>query len=176
MLLKNIGLEISVTSPVCDEKAGADEPPIDQAMRFAREKAFSVSKKGNITIGADTIVVIDNKILGKPVDKDDAVRMLSLLSGNMHRVVTGYCIINRDFKLILNHAVSEVTFRHLTKDEILAYIKTGEPMDKAGAYGIQFLGSAFVSTVSGSYTNVVGLPLCRIVDELLQMKAIEPNV
>jgi len=140
------------------------EVPRRHAERLAREKASKVAVRNQdlITIGADTVVVINRKVLGKPADVADAARMLSLLSGREHTVITAVAVA-RGKKL--RSAVEEVSvkFRRLRDDEIEAYIATGEPMDKAGAYGIQGFGATIVERVEGDYFAVMGLPLVRLV-------------
>ena len=127
-------------------------------------------------IGADTIVLIENIILGKPGSRDDARRMLKNLSGKTHRVITGYCICcktkNRFF---LDTIKTDVLFRDLSDEEIDWYIDTGEPFDKAGAYAIQGLGTLLVKRINGSYTNVVGLPICEVVELLIKEGVIKFN-
>lgn len=126
-------------------------------------KAKDVAKfadNDSIIIGADTIVVINNTVLGKPNDKEDAFRMLKQLSGNVHRVYSGVTVINKKNGSIKSECLyTEVYFSELDDEEIWNYIKTGEPLDKAGAYGIQGLGGVFVEKINGCYYNVVGLPL-----------------
>ena len=129
---------------------------------LAYEKAKDVANKvpEGLIIGADTIVIFKDKILGKPKDENDAKNMLKMLSGNTHKVLTAVCIIDKDEdKTLINSCLSKVTFKKLTEEEIDAYIKTKEPMDKAGSYGIQAFGSLFVTKVEGCYNNIVGLPL-----------------
>ena len=142
--------------------------PLEVAIEdIAARKASAVSHQypENIVIGADTIVTIDGKILGKPVDPEDACRILLRLSGRTHRVVTGVCIrsLSREIRF---HESTEVTFYPITEDEIRRYVATGEPMDKAGAYGIQGLGALFVRGISGDYHSVVGFPVARVYREL----------
>ncbi|NJE10755.1 Maf-like protein [Thermococcus sp. MAR1] len=135
------------------------ENPAEYALELARRKAWEVYERvGGTVIGADTVVSIDGKILGKPKDEGDAFRMLKLLSGRVHRVTTGYCIIHGG-KEISGSVITEVKFRELDDELIWAYIETGEPMDKAGAYGIQGKAGLFVEWIKGDYYNVVGFPL-----------------
>ena len=133
----------------------------------AEKKAVAVAEnhKDSIVIGADTIVVAGGKILGKPADKSDACRMLSMLSGVEHNVVTGVCLVCGDKKSTFAQ-VSKVKFYELTEAEIEAYVETGEPMDKAGAYGIQGKGCVLVEKIEGDYFNIVGLPVARVIKEL----------
>ena len=163
-LLNLIGIEHEVRPPNIDETMRPGEVPRRHAERLAREKASAIATRDPdlITIGADTVVVINRRVLGKPKDKNDAARMLSMLSGREHTVVTAVAV-SRGRKL--RSAIEEVRvrFRVLHDDEIEAYIATGEPMDKAGAYGIQGYGATIVERVEGDYFAVMGLPLVRLV-------------
>ncbi len=133
--------------------------PEECAVELARLKAREVySRVGGTVIGADTVVSIDGKVLGKPKDEREAYEMLKSLSGRVHRVTTGYCIIHGG-KEIAGSATTEVKFRDLDDELIWAYIRTGEPMDKAGAYGIQGRAALFVEWIKGDYYNVVGFPI-----------------
>jgi septum formation protein len=163
-LLNLIGIAHEVRPANIDEAMRVRETPRRHAERLAREKASAIAKRDPdlITIGADTIVVVNRKVLGKPRDGDDAARMLALLSGREH-VVTTAVAVSRGKKL--RSAVEEVRvrFRRLRDDEIVAYIATGEPMDKAGAYGIQGYGATIVERIEGDYFAVMGLPIVRLV-------------
>jgi nucleoside triphosphate pyrophosphatase len=163
-LLNLIGIEHEVNSANIDETPRPREAPRRYAERLAREKAATVAVRDPdlITIGADTVVVINRKVLGKPADTDDAARMLAMLSGREHTVITAVAVA-RGRKL--RSAIEEVRvkFRRLREDEIEAYIATGEPMDKAGAYGIQGFGATIVERIEGDYFAVMGLPLVRLV-------------
>ena len=163
-LLNLIGIAHEVRPANLDESMRPREAPRRHAERLARDKASAIAMRDPdlITIAADTIVVIDRKVLGKPVDKEDAARMLAMLSGREHTVITAVAV-SRGKKL--RSAVEEVKvkFRHLREDEIEAYIATGEPMDKAGAYGIQGYGATIVERVEGDYFAVMGLPLVRLI-------------
>jgi len=133
--------------------------PVQYAVELARRKARDVyGRFGGTVIGADTVVSINGQILGKPKDEEHAFRMLKLLSGRVHRVTTGYCIVHNG-KERCGSVVTEVKFRELDDEIIRAYIQTGEPMDKAGAYGIQGKAGLFVEWIKGDYYNVVGFPL-----------------
>jgi nucleoside triphosphate pyrophosphatase len=149
------------------------ETPEAHVSRLALAKAMDVSKRilDQWVLGADTIVLIDGKILGKPCDQDEARTMLGMLAGRTHEVFTGYAIVHARFPELqkLRYVKSQVHIRELTAREIVDYVDTGEPMDKAGAYAIQGLGSGIVETVSGSYTNVVGLPLCEVARDLKEL-------
>jgi septum formation protein len=163
-LLDLIGIEHEVRPANIDESMRPREVPRRHAERLAREKATAIAKRDPdlITIAADTIVVINRKVLGKPRDTDDAARMLALLSGREH-VVTTAVAVARGKKL--RSAVEEVRvkFRRLRDDEIEAYIATGEPMDKAGGYGIQGYGATIVERIEGDYFAVMGLPIVRLI-------------
>ena len=166
-LLNLIGIAHEVRPANIDESPRPREAPRRHAERLAREKASAVSTRdpGLITIGADTVVVINRTVLGKPADGDEAARMLGLLSGREHLVITAVAV-SRGEKL--RSAIEEVRvkFRRLRDDEIQAYIATGEPMDKAGAYGIQGFGATIVERIEGDYFAVMGLPLVRLVELL----------
>jgi septum formation protein len=163
-LLNLIGISHEVRPANIDEAMRPREAPRRHAERLAREKASAIAVRDPdlIVIGADTVVVINRKVLGKPADAADAARMLGMLSGREHTVVTAVAV-SRGRKL--RSAVEEVRvkFRRLRDDEIEAYIATGEPMDKAGAYGIQGFGATIVERIDGDYFAVMGLPLGRLV-------------
>jgi len=166
-LLRQIGLEFSVAPSAVPEEALPGESPEEHVVRLSLAKAAEVAGRpeiaGRWVIGSDTIVVCDEQILGKPLDAQDAARMLRMLSGREHQVLSGYAVIDRRTGRQLVEAVAtRVRFRELTDGEIARYIASGEPADKAGAYAIQGLGVCFVAGIAGSYTNVVGLPLCRL--------------
>lgn len=169
MLLRQIGIEPVVVPSHVPEDAMEGESPEDAALRLAIEKAREVSKqfREGLVIGADTVVVIDGEQLGKPGDKDDAGRMLRLISGKTHTVVTGLAVIDArtsDAKTTLVR--TRVRFKPLSEEDIEVYIGTGDPMDKAGAYGIQGRAAAFIEGIEGCYSNVVGLPLSEMMDIL----------
>ncbi len=138
------------------------------AMLKAAASAKNVSSnKNSIVIGADTVVTLDGKILGKPKDEEDAFNMLKNLSGKKHEVYTGYCVMRlSDCKTLSKAEKTEVFFKQITDEKIQSYIETGEPMDKAGAYGIQGLGGLFIKKINGDYNNVVGLPVSALYDTL----------
>lgn len=166
MLLESAGIQVKVESADIDESHRDGECARSYAERMAREKAEEVARRHdgtkNVIVAADTSVVHRGEILGKPMNAEDAYRMLKSLSGDVHCVMTGVCVI--DLSRHKTHCfVSEtaVHFAELSDAEIRWYIGTGEPMDKAGAYGIQGGAAGFVSHIEGSYTNVVGLPLCE---------------
>lgn len=172
-LLRQLNLKFNSISVDTPEKIRKGEKPNNTVIRISREKlekAREVVSEG-IIITADTIVVLDNKIIGKPVNKKDAYRILKKLSGRTHMVYTGYSIFNN----ANNHSITEyvktsVKFRKLNDDEIYEYISTGSPMDKAGAYGIQDdFGAVFIEKINGCYYNVVGLPLAKLYHALLRI-------
>jgi len=174
-LLMQMGLPFRVAPSDLDEKEMGDEP-LRISRVLAEKKAVRVYPLAGSSwiLGADTIVVIKNRILGKPQDDAEAREMLRLLSGVEHSVVTGFCILNPSGKVAHSEAVSTaVRFKGLEKEEIEAYINTGEPFGKAGAYAIQGIGSFMVESISGSYTNVVGLPICAMIKALLRVGALK---
>ncbi len=166
-LLQQIGLDFQVIPSQAEEHVLAGETPEEHVIRLSLDKATEVARRKNIAgrwfIGSDTIVLYDGQILGKPQDEAEAAMMLKKLSGQEHRVLSGFAIIDRQSGEQRTEAVcTKVWFRQLTEGEITGYIATGEPADKAGAYAIQGLGICFVARIEGSYTNVVGLPLCKL--------------
>lgn len=172
-LLKQLNLKFKTVDLHFHEKANDGEDPVSLIRRLSIEKlnkALLKIKKG-IIITADTIVVIDNHILGKPKNKIDAKRILNKLSGRTHIVYTGFSIYNSvNNKIISDFEKTSVTFRKLTNQEIDDYISTGSPMDKAGAYGIQDdFGAVFIEKIDGCYYNVVGLPLAKFYHDLLRI-------
>jgi len=172
-LLRQIGLAPEVVPCDIPEDFLADRTPAENAVELATAKARKVADaiQMGCVIGADTIVTIDGTMLGKPADEGDAQRMLKLLSGRVHRVHTGFALIERPSGR-MHTGVEEtlVYFRDLPDDEIAEYVRGGSPMDKAGAYGIQDdYGAVFVRRVEGCYYNVVGLPLSAIYTELVRM-------
>jgi septum formation protein len=172
-LLRNAGISFTVQPANIDETPFAGERPQEHAERLAREKALVVwrTRPQDVVLGADTIVVVDEAILGKPVDAEDAVRMLRLLSGRVHRVITGVGLVRAgDSRDLINpgerlRSASEttlVTMNEVADDEIRDYVATGEPMDKAGAYAIQGGASRWIPRIEGDYSNVVGLPVALV--------------
>jgi septum formation protein len=165
-LLKSAGLAFAVVAPDADEKLHSGETPVEYAVRTAREKAESLSAPpGTIVLGADTVVAAEGRILGKPADADDAKHMLRLLSGKMHEVITGVCLRSAK-KTVCFHVATAVLFRDLSEEEVADYVATGDPLDKAGAYAIQNGAAGMVRRIDGSYSNVVGLPLCEVIEAL----------
>jgi len=165
-LLRNAGIPFTAQPADVNETPLAGEAPRDCAERLAREKALAVfrNQPQHWVLGADTIVVIDDTILGKPRDANDAVRMLRLLSGRVHAVISGVCVVGpvaSETKTTASETTL-VTMREITDDEIRDYIATGEPMDKAGAYAIQGIASRWIPRIEGDYSNVVGLPVALV--------------
>ncbi len=159
--------DFEIQIPNIDESCKPNESPVESAVRLAKEKSLSVvAGENTIIITADTIVVLDGKIFGKPKDKEDAIQMLNDLSGKTHEVITGFCIINTKAQIITDHDSSQVTFRKLDKKEIEDFVDTGIPMDKAGAYAVQEDTHNFIAKIDGSYTNVMGLPTEKIATHL----------
>ena len=170
-LLSQAGLRFSIIPSKVDESSIAVSSPVLYAKELATAKAADVAKTHSDcwVIGADTIVLIDGLILGKPDSKQHAVEMLGRLSGQTHQVVTGYCICNNSLgKLISDSVKTDVTFKTLSASEIEWYTRTSEPFDKAGAYAIQGLGTFLVKSIHGSYSNVVGLPVCEVIEHLIR--------
>ncbi len=175
-LLTRIGLDIAVIPADIDETVLPDELPEAHVERLSLAKARAIASRSDVGgrwfIGSDTVVVRDDVILGKPASTADAAVMLRSLAGRSHRVVSGYAVVDREQNRFEAAAITtRVTFRELTDAEIAGYIATGEPADKAGAYGIQGIGASLVRSIDGSYTNVVGLPLCEVVETLERMGA-----
>ena len=169
-LLSQVGIEFEINPSNIPEEPLDGETPAEHVMRLASQKASEVAGRvgtGKWVIGSDTVVIIDDEILEKPEDHPDAIAMLKKLSGREHKVITGYSIINSSSGEEVKRAVeTAVKFKELTDSEIEGYVDSGEPMDKAGAYAIQGLGSFMVEGIVGSYSNVVGLPVCQIVNDL----------
>lgn len=165
-LLEKYKLNIKTIQPEIEEVERVEENPIQIAMSLAFEKAYKVSRQlnnGEVVIGADTMVVFNNKIFGKPKNREEAYEMLSLLNGKEHNVITGISIIKVNSNLkVVDYEKTKIKFRKLSKSQIERYIETGEPMDKAGGYGIQGYGEILVGKINGSYSNVVGLPVGKL--------------
>ena len=164
-LLEQMGVrDFRIITPDIDEHMDRALPPAELVRQISLEKARAVAVQADpntVVIAADTVVALDGAVLGKPADEEEAFRMLSLLSGNRHQVYTGLTVL-RGEQVFSQWEETAVTFRPLTAEEIEAYIATGEPMDKAGAYGIQGYGSLLIEGISGDYYNVMGLPVCRL--------------
>jgi septum formation protein len=166
-LLRHAGIRFAVQPADIDESPVAGETARDCARRLAREKALAVSRTRprDFVLGADTIVTIDGLILGKPRDAHDAVRMLQMLSGRTHEVITGVCVVTPDGRGPDVRGGSEstrVSMCEISEDEIRDYVASGEPMDKAGAYAIQGMASRWIPRIEGDYSNVVGLPIALV--------------
>jgi septum formation protein len=178
-LLGSAGIPFTVQAADINETPLAGESPRDCAERLAREKALAVfdSRRQDWVLGADTIVVVDGVILGKPRDADDAARMLRLLAGRTHEVITGVCVVgavvSRQLPVAIKTAseTTVVTFSEMSDDEINNYVTTGEPLDKAGAYAIQGIASRWIPRVEGDYSNVVGLPVALVYRMLRELGA-----
>jgi septum formation protein len=178
-LLRNAGISFVVQPADVDETPLSAESGRECAERLAREKALAVwqTRPQDLVLGADTVVVVDEIILGKPLDAVDAARMLRLLSGRVHQVITGVCLVRpvpaetqnplgqpgtKNRELRTGSETTLVTMTALSEDEIAAYVATGEPMDKAGAYAIQGFASRWIPRIEGDYSNVVGLPIAMV--------------
>jgi septum formation protein len=170
-LLRSAGFEFEVRPSSVVEESLLGEAPVTLVRRLAHEKARQVAAQSHaesLVLGADTSVVVDDDVLGKPGDREDASRMLRMLSGRSHQVLTGVCLVRAPGQIeALEHSSTVVWFRELSGTEIEDYVSSGEPMDKAGAYAIQGRASRFVTRIEGCYSNVVGLPL-SLVDEMLR--------
>lgn len=163
-LLQQMGLTFTVKVADIDETMDPSQPPEKQVAEVSARKAAAiaaVSDPEDVIIAADTIVVVDNTILGKPQNEDDARAMLRMLSGRSHRVMTGITVCRGD-DTVSHTEITEIRFRRLSDKEIEAYVASGDPMDKAGSYGIQNAAAVFVSGLRGDYFNVMGLPLCSL--------------
>jgi septum formation protein len=172
-LLRNAGLDFVVRPAYIPEQRQDSEPPREYAIRLARDKARAVAAQnpGAFVLGADTIVVADEHVLEKPADTADAARMLRLLSGRTHQVTTAVCLIGPGVEDTATET-TEVVMSVISEDEIRAYVATGEPMDKAGAYAIQGRASRWVMRIDGCYFNVVGLPVPLVYRILRERRAI----
>lgn len=166
-LLERVSRNFACIPADIDETIDTENDLKEEIMNLARRKAEAVLKdhEDAIVIGSDTIVVLNGKVMGKPHREEEAVSMLESLSGNTHQVITGLAILSsqREYR---NVSVSDVTFASLSKEEILAYVSSGEPMDKAGAYGIQGMGGRFITRIDGDYYAIMGLPLNLVYEEL----------
>ena len=164
-LLERMGVgDFRIVTPDIDEQMDRELPPGELVGRISLEKALAVQAqegKGPIIIAADTVVALDGAVLGKPADELEAFKMLSTLSGCRHQVYTGLTVLRGEERYTVSEETT-VTFRELSGEEIDRYIATGEPMDKAGAYGIQGYGALLVEGIQGDYYNVMGLPVCRL--------------
>ncbi|NCB33055.1 MAG: septum formation inhibitor Maf [Erysipelotrichia bacterium] len=171
-LLEKCGIPFEVCPADIDETINEKGYLPDEIRMLAERKARSVLEKNPTAavIGSDTIVVIDNEILGKPKDKKDAVRMLKRLSGHTHQVITGICIMS-SMREYSNVSISEVTFADLDDQEIEKYADTEEPMDKAGAYAVQGIASRYITRIHGDYYSIMGLPVSMVYEELKKLSS-----
>jgi septum formation protein len=180
-LLNSTGIKFKVIHSNFDENSVQLSNPAQYAKEVAYKKGFTIASKypSKLVISADTIVVNEKKILGKPKNEDDAFDMLSSLSGKTHQVLTSFGLFLMKYdKFVMETVSTDVTIRELHKDEIWAYVNTGEPMDKAGAYAIQGQGAMLVEKINGSYSNVVGFPLARFftsLDHFLESLALQES-
>ena len=161
-LLRQIRVEFELLPSQVEERPHPDEAPADYIIRIARAKVIAVARQreAGLVIGADTVVVLDGHLIGKPEDEADARRLLRRLAGRWHAVMTGVALIDLETRReVADYDKTLVKFAQLTDTEIEWYANTGEPMDKAGAYGIQGLGGLFIDEIAGNYYNVVGLPI-----------------
>lgn len=168
-LLRQVGIEFIVAPADVDERQLPGEPPEEYAVRVATDKAKAAAERAGdgLIIAADTIVVLEDRVLGKPSDAKEAESMLGMLSGRIHHVITGLVVLDAGSKRMTAKAAdTKVWFRKLSTGEIRSYVASGEPFDKAGAYGIQGLGALLVERIEGCYFNVVGLPL-SLLSEML---------
>jgi len=175
-LLGLLGLRFEIMPSNVDEKFLNGETPRDHVLRLSEEKAniASTLHPEAWVMGADTIVIINGDALGKPRTRDEAREMLGRLSGQVHTVFTGFTVARRSAGIIISDAVeSSVRFREITEDEMKWYIRSREPYDKAGGYAVQGMSAFFIKEIHGSYTNVMGLPLCEVVDVLKRVGAID---
>ena len=176
-LLRSAGISFAVQPADVDETPLAGEGARECAERLAREKALAVwrTRPQDVVLGADTIVVVDGAILGKPVDGADAARMLRMLSGRQHEVITGVCLVGpragRDPETRIESETTLVQMSEISESEIRDYVATGEPMDKAGAYAIQGIASRWIPRIEGDYSNVVGLPVALVYRMLRERRA-----
>lgn len=174
-ILKNLGYDFTIILPTCDEDGVSHLPPAEQVEHLAERKARSVLAQypESIVIGSDTLVYCDNQVLGKPQGFEDAVRMLGMLSGRTHKVYTGLCVCRKNEIITLADS-AEVTFFPMTQNEIEWYAASGEPMDKAGAYAVQGLGSRFIQSIRGDFYTVMGLPAGPVYRAIEKLRPIQP--
>ncbi len=174
-LLKSMGLEFTVEPADVDETYTNGEPPSDHALRLSREKAQAISLRhpDAWVLGADTVVVIGGEVLGKPGSVAEARHMLGKLSGREHHVFTGFTVVGESAGVLVGDVIeSRVLFRDISPEEMTWYVESDEPYDKAGGYAAQGKSGFFIRAISGSYTNVIGLPLCEVIDMLKRVGAI----
>lgn len=173
-LLSRMGLEFDIMPCEAEEKYDPELNPVDIARYLGKLKAEIVNEmvEGYVVIGADTIVVADGHILGKPSGRDEAYNMLKKLSGSWHEVITGICIFDGE-ECLIDHVVTRVHFVKMAEQEIEAYIDTDEPYDKAGAYGVQGLAGMYIDSIEGDYYNIMGFPMARIRSMLKEVSAMD---
>lgn len=174
-LLAENNIPFTVVVPHVEERKEDGMKPEELAMALAFEKAYDVAVRfrNHTVLGADTVVAFENQILGKPKDREEAEEYLRLLSGNYHRVITGFAILNLDMGVKrIDYEESSVYFRKLDQEEIFRYIMTEEPYDKAGGYGIQGAASSFIEKYIGDYENIVGLPVQKIFEYLRELEVV----
>ncbi len=176
-ILENAGYKFEILPANIDESVPNDISPEDAVKMIAAKKASAVKENcsnDDIILGADTVVCLDGEIIGKPVSLEDAKNTLKRLSGNTHSVLTGYCLIKGE-KIISGVEKTEVTFRELTDFEIDEYVASGEPMDKAGSYGLQGKGGLFARGINGDYNNIIGLPISTVSSIIEKMQLRQNN-
>jgi septum formation protein len=175
-LLRLLGLDFSVMPSGADETLRQGEAPPAHSLRLSVEKAGLIAAvhPESWVLGADTIVVIDGDVLGKPADPEEARQMLKKLSDRAHTVFTGFTLARQEARITVSGVIeSTVFFREIPEDEMAWYVNSPEPYDKAGAYAVQGRGAFFIKEIRGSYTNVMGLPLCEVVDVLKKVGAVK---
>ena len=168
-ILENTNVKFKIMASSIEELRLEGESPCQMVMRLAFEKGIDIAsrQKSDLVISADTIVVLDNTVLGKPKDEIEARKMITSLSGRTHQVITGISLINLDNnKKIIDYVISNVKFKNLSEEDINDYIRTKESLDKAGAYGIQGYGALLVEEIQGDYFNIVGFPISKLSDLL----------
>ncbi|HEX2966220.1 MAG TPA: Maf family protein [Syntrophorhabdaceae bacterium] len=171
-ILRTLGIPFSIIPPDIDETQKTDEPAREYVLRISYEKARKVGNHfpDKWIIGADTVVVYKNKTLGKPKNEKDAFAMLKTLGGKWHKVITGFCVLNLSRHITYRDAVeTKVFMKNMVDDEIMRYISTSEPLDKAGSYAVQGRAGYMVKEIKGSYSNIVGLPICEVAEALLSL-------
>ena len=167
-ILEGFGLELEILTSSIEETSDK-EGLLEQIMDISRKKSLDISekRKNSYVVSADTVVVLEGNIMGKPKDEDEAFYMLNSLSGKQHKVLTAYTLMNSEKEIdFTSYDTTEVFFKELSEEEIRWYISTGEPMDKAGAYGIQGKGSVLVKKIEGDFFNVMGFPISKFYDDL----------
>lgn len=168
-LLGLFGIPFTVRCADIDETMDPAKPPAEEVARVSLAKAMAIPRQPeDVVIAADTVVVLGGQVLGKPRDEAHAVQMLTALSGRDHQVMTGMAVLRGD-RVITDTQITDIHFRALSQKEIRAYVATGEPMDKAGAYGIQGGAALFAERLQGDYYNVMGLPVCRLYQLLFEI-------